>query len=77
VRRSRTLKAKDILRAAALSLLPVDDVYVAADLDRIKKGKALSPVLPGRGDLRCGVKLQIADGYHRVCASHHCRDESR
>jgi hypothetical protein len=64
-------KAKDILRAAQLSLLPVDDPHVAADLSKIEKGNPLSPILLVRGDLVTGVPLQIADGYHRVCASHH------
>jgi hypothetical protein len=64
-------KAKDILRAAQLSLLPVDDPYVAADLSKIKKGNPLSPILLVRGDFATGVPLQIADGYHRVCASYH------
>jgi hypothetical protein len=64
-------KAKDILRAAQLSLLPVDNPHVAADLAKIKKGNPLSPILLVRGDFTTGVPLQIADGYHRVCASYH------
>ena len=64
-------KAKDILRAAQLRLLPVDNPHVAADLSKIKKGNPLSPILLVRGDLITGVPLQIADGYHRVCASYH------
>jgi hypothetical protein len=64
-------KAKDILRAAQLSLLPVDNPHVAADLSKIKKGQSLSPILLVRGDFTKGVPLQIADGYHRVCASYH------
>jgi hypothetical protein len=64
-------KAKDILRAARLGLLPVDDPDVASDLAKIKKGESLSPILLVRGDLATGVPLQIADGYHRVCASYH------
>ena len=64
-------KAKDILRAAQLRLLPVDNPHVAADLSKIKKGQPLSPILLVRGDLTTGVPLQIADGYHRVCASYH------
>ena len=64
-------KAKDILRAAQLSLLPVDNPHVAADLAKIKKGQPLSPILLVRGDFTTGVPLQIADGYHRVCASYH------
>jgi hypothetical protein len=64
-------KAKDILRAAQLNLLPVDNPHVAADLAKIKKGNPLSPILLVRGDFTTGVPLQIADGYHRVCASYH------
>jgi hypothetical protein len=64
-------KAKDILRAAALDLLPVDNPHVASDLQKIAKKRPLAPVLLVRGDLREGRPLQIADGYHRVCASYH------
>jgi hypothetical protein len=64
-------KAKDILRAARLSLLPVENPHVAADLTKIEKGDPLSPILLVRGDIETGVPLQIADGYHRVCASYH------
>lgn len=68
-------KAKDILRASRLPLLPEDNVHVAKDLAKVKDGKALSPVLLVRGhtheDLHTGDGLVIADGYHRVCASHH------
>jgi hypothetical protein len=64
-------KAKDLLRASRLALLPIDNPHVQADLKKIKKGKALSPILVVRGDLTTGVALQIADGYHRVCASYY------
>jgi hypothetical protein len=64
-------KAKDMLRASGLALLGKDNAHVAADLEKIAKNKALSPVLLVRGDLPGGVALQIADGYHRVCASYH------
>ena len=64
-------KAKDILRAAQLTLLPADNPHVAADLAKIKAGDPLSPILAVRGDLITGVQLQIADGYHRVCASYY------
>ena len=64
-------KAKDILRASGLPLLPVDNPHVAADLHKIAKAKPLSPVLLIRGDLSSGRPLQVADGYHRVCASYH------
>jgi hypothetical protein len=64
-------KAKDILRAAQLALLPRENPHVAEDLSKIKKGTALSPILLVRGDMSRGVPLQIADGYHRVCASYY------
>jgi hypothetical protein len=71
-----TQKAKDILRAARLPLLPPDDVHVAADLEKVKHKQALSPILLVRGQLRTGVNLQIADGYHRVCASYHVNENT-
>jgi hypothetical protein len=64
-------KAKDLLRASGLALLPPDNAHVAADLSKVKKGLALSPVLLVRGDYRHDFPLTIADGYHRVCASYH------
>lgn len=63
--------AKDILRAARLPLLPADNPAVRRDLRRIRKGTPLSPVLLVRGDLGAARNLQVADGYHRVCASYH------
>ncbi len=62
-------RAKDILRAANLPLLPTDNPHVADDLHKVRAGKPLSPVLIVRGDLTQGLPAQIADGYHRVCAS--------
>ena len=64
-------KAKDILRASGLALLPEDNQHVAKDIGVVKAGKRLSPVLLVRGALERGFPLQIADGYHRVCASYH------
>ncbi len=64
-------KAKDILRAARLALLPEDNAHVASDLKKIKDGKKLSPILMVRGDLATGMPAQVADGYHRVCASYY------
>jgi hypothetical protein len=64
-------KAKDLLRASQLALLPEDNPHVCRDLKKIKKGTRLSPILAVRGDLNTGVALQIADGYHRVCASYY------
>lgn len=64
-------KAKDILRASGLALLPPDNAHVATDLAKVRDGHKLSPVLLVRGSMTAGVALQIADGYHRVCASYH------
>lgn len=66
-----TFKAKDLLRASGLQLLPLDNFHVARDLAKVIRGKALSPVLVVRGDLARGSAMQIADGYHRICASYH------
>ena len=63
-------KAKDLLRASQLRLLKKDNPHVQRDLKKIKKGQRLSPILVVRGDLDTGVAMQIADGYHRVCASY-------
>jgi hypothetical protein len=64
-------QAKDLLRASRLALLPRDEKHVAADLKRIRKGKALPPVLLVQGDMQRAVPLTVADGYHRICASCH------
>ncbi|GAC1646894.1 MAG: hypothetical protein NVS4B6_21150 [Mycobacterium sp.] len=68
--------AKDILRAAGLPLLSVDDPEVARDLKNVSKGLALSPILLVGGDISTGRALQIADGYHRVCASYHINENT-
>ena len=74
LRKQRTLvhhAAKDLLRASHLPLLPADDSEVAADLNKIKMGSKLSPVLLVQGD-----PLWIADGYHRVCVSYHVDEKA-
>jgi hypothetical protein len=63
-------KAKDLARASRLSLLPADNRHVAKDLQKVKEGARLSPVLLVRGQLGANVALTIADGYHRICASY-------
>ena len=70
LRRAKTVEhtAKDLLRASRLPLLPRDEAHVKADLKRIHKGKALSPVLVIQGSLGHDVPLVVADGYHRICA---------
>ena len=69
LRKEATLQhfaAKDILRASGLALLPADDSEVAEDLEKVKHGIKLSPVL-----LVQGAPLWVADGYHRICTSYH------
>lgn len=66
-----TAKAKDLLRAATLALLDTSNPHVASDLRKIAAGQSLSPILAVRGFLGGGLPLQIADGYHRVCACFH------
>ena len=63
-------KAKDLLRASRLTLLPAENFHVAADLRKVKRGQPLSPVLLVRGKLGQDVALTVADGYHRICASY-------
>jgi len=63
-------KAKDILRAAGLDLLPAANAHVRSDLAKISDGKKLSPILMVRGSAIDAYALQVADGYHRVCASY-------
>lgn len=58
-------KAKDIFRASSLSLLGVSNYHVQKDMDKIKRGEKLSPILLVR-DSGNG-KVIIADGYHRLC----------
>lgn len=75
LRKEQTLQhyaAKDILRAAGLPLLAPDDSEVAADLEKVRAGKKLSPVL-----LIQGTPLWVADGYHRVCASYHLDEKTQ
>lgn len=69
-------KAKDLLRASELPVLGPDNVHVAKDLDKVRRGRALSPVLLVRGRLGDGIPLTVADGYHRICASHHLDEDA-
>jgi len=65
-----TKKAKDVLRASRLALLPADNIHVKSNLDKIKNKKKLSPVL-----LIAGDPLIVADGYHRVCAIYYLSED--
>jgi hypothetical protein len=60
----------DPLRASRLPPLPSANFHVALDLQKVKTGKPLSPVLLVRGDLASEIRRTVADGYHRLCASH-------
>jgi hypothetical protein len=61
-------KAKDILRASGVMLLPRDNPRVARNLKKVRQGRPLSPVLLVRGDRAKNIPLTIADGYHRISA---------
>ncbi|RYE24101.1 MAG: hypothetical protein EOP51_08460 [Sphingobacteriales bacterium] len=63
-------KAKDILRASELPLLPADNIHVKTNIQKVQDGKKLSPVLLVRDH-----KLIIADGYHRVCAAYYLSED--
>lgn len=63
-------KAKDLLRASGLPLLPKDNLHVKENLRKVKKTKKLSPVL-----LVSGEPLIIADGYHRICAIYYLSED--
>ncbi len=63
-------QAKDLLRASGLRLLEESNKHVASDLQKVKDGKKLSPILLVRGRFEKNRFLVIADGYHRICASY-------
>lgn len=69
-------KAKDLLRASGLELLPQTNLHVKKDLAKVADGQRLSPVLVVRGDLWGAVPLTVADGYHRICASYYLNEDS-
>ena len=64
-------KAKDILRASGLPLLPRTNIHVKSNISKHNLGEKLSPVLLVRS--RRG--LIIADGYHRVCAIYYLSED--
>jgi hypothetical protein len=69
-------RANDILRAARLALLPLEDPSVRRDLGKLTAGESWAPVLMIRGDMLHDFPLTIADGYHRVCASYHLSEDT-
>jgi hypothetical protein len=62
------IKAKDVVRAAQLQMLPRTNFHVRRDLRKIDAKKTLSPLLLVRGHGATHLPLTIADGYHRACA---------
>jgi len=72
MRTNKTIKkkAKDILRASELPLLPKNNIHVKSDLQKVKNGKKLSPILLVRDS-----KLIIADGYHRLCSIYYLSED--
>ena len=69
--------AKDHLRASRLPLLERENAHVSGDLEKVKNGKKLSPVLLVRGRFLKGRDLVVADGYHRICASYWIDENSQ
>lgn len=64
-------KAKDILRASGLNLLPPTNKHVAHNIDKVKAGEKLSPILL----VRNYPHLIVADGYHRLCAIYYLSED--
>lgn len=68
-------KAKDIVRASGLPILPPSNRHVRGDIEKIKAGRRLSPILLVR-PLAVGSPLVIADGYHRACTLYHVGEDT-
>jgi len=49
----------------------------ANDLAQIHAGNFLSPCLVIRGNISKWHQAQIADGYHRVCASYYTDEDTK
>lgn len=63
-------KAKDILRASRLPLLEFENPSVQKHLEHWLDDKAANPVLLRIRAADDPRPLEIADGYHRICASY-------
>ncbi|HEX7404654.1 MAG TPA: hypothetical protein VF307_01870 [Candidatus Nanopelagicaceae bacterium] len=70
------VKAKDVIRAAGLTLQDRGNYHVDRDLKKIENSIPLSPILLVRGNGSKAIPLVIADGYHRVCAVHAHSEDS-
>ena len=66
-----TKKAKDLLRASRLPLLPQKNIHVKANIKKVNKGGKMSPVLL----VRYKESLTVADGYHRICATYYLSED--
>ena len=64
-------KAKYILRASEMQLLPKNNVHVKENIKKSKDGIKLSPILL----VRVSHKLIIADGYHRLCSIYYLSED--
>ena len=67
----RIKKAKDILGASGLSLLPESNIHVKENIKKVKKWKKLSHLLLVKHE----HKLVISDGYHRICAAYYLSED--
>lgn len=66
-----TKKAKDLLRASRLPLLPRENMHVKANIKKVNKGGKMSPVLLVRHE----DSLIVADGYHRISAIYYLSED--
>ncbi|RQP10842.1 MAG: hypothetical protein EAS48_06880 [Chryseobacterium sp.] len=64
-------KAKDIMRASRLDLLPMDNQFVQYDIHKARRKELMGPIMLVRGNER----LIIADGFHRMCAAYYLGEE--
>ena len=73
LKKARTIqkKAKDILRASEMQLLPKNNIHVKENIKKSKDGIKLSPILL----VRVPHKLIIADGFHRLCAIYYLSED--
>lgn len=65
-------KAKDILRASGLPLLPATNKHVERNRHKVLRDHPLSPLLL----VRDKSKVVVADGYHRLCAVYHLDEDA-
>lgn len=66
-------RAKDIFRASGLVLVPETNRHVMHNMEKIRAGEKLSPLLLVRGNYQ--RHLIVADGYHRMCTSYYLSED--